>query len=297
MTEITADESKDKAAASVSPPNRIVSLAKTVLRIGLLAYAIVIILMVTFESRLVYPGAYMDVPQRTESGVIEVHYSSSDGTPLKGYLYEAPADESDGNRPTVLYFHGNGITAAYESTFIANLGRQLGANVMAAEYRGFDSLEGSPHESGVIADAMAARDFLCDRYNIEPDTLTLYGQSLGGGCAVAVAADSGAGLLVLDRTFDRMVDVAADRYWFIPVGLLMQNRYDSIERVQHYAGPLIQVHGTTDRLIPIHHGRRLHDSAPSQRKKLFEVAGMGHNDAMPPSARDALIDQIKAWID
>jgi fermentation-respiration switch protein FrsA (DUF1100 family) len=267
---------------------------KSLLRIGFLAYAIVVILMVAFESRLVYPGAYMNVPEQKVADVRKVNYESEDGTRLSGRLFEV-SGATDMPRPTILFFHGNGLTAAYESDRISRLGHRLQANVMAAEYRGFDSIDGSPHESGIIADALAARDFLCDRYGFQPDDLIVYGQSLGGGCAVAVAADKGAKLLVLDRTFDRMVDVAASRYWFIPVSWLMQNRYDSIGRIKGYDGPIVQVHGTADRLIPIEHGRRLHQAAPTSDKTMIEVEGMGHNDALPKSARDALLAKIQEY--
>ncbi|MGB7346090.1 MAG: alpha/beta hydrolase [Pirellulaceae bacterium] len=286
-----AVEADDQAA-----PNRAVRLFKTVLRIGLLTYAIVLILLVVLESRLVYPGAYMDVPRREVPNVTTVNYRSADGTELTGRLFQHPENPNDKTRPTVLYFHGNGITAAYESTFIAKLGRELDANVMAAEFRGYDALSGSPHEAGVIADAFAARDFVCQHCGIQSNSLILYGQSLGGGCAVAVAADSGARMLVLDRTFDRMVDVAAARYWFIPIRLLMQNRYDSVDRLAAYSGPLVQVHGTADTLIPIGHGKRLHESAKCDSKRFIQIDGMGHNDAMPREDWQALVDQIKQWM-
>jgi fermentation-respiration switch protein FrsA (DUF1100 family) len=278
-----------------SPGNSLKGLSKSIIRVGVIAYALVIILMVAFESRLVYPGAYMNVPQQQATDVTSVSYESADGIKLTGRLFENPKAEADLHRPTILFFHGNGLTASYESERISRLGKQLQANVMAAEYRGFDSLDGSPHESGIVADALAARDFLCDRYGIQPSELIVYGQSLGGGCAVAVAADSGAKLLVLDRTFDRMVDVAASRYWFIPVRWLMQNRYDSIGRIKDYDGPLVQVHGTTDRLIPIQHGRRLHQAAPTSDKIMIEVDGMGHNDVMPRLSREALLAQIQKY--
>ena len=273
--------------------DRIVGFAKSLLRIAALAYALVIILMVTFESRLVYPGAYMNVPAQTAPGVTAVAYNSNDGTQLSGQLYEVPSEDTNSATPTILFFHGNGVTASYETGFIEQLGRRVGANVMAAEYRGYGSVDGKPAESGIIADAIAARDFLCDRYDIAPSELILYGQSLGGGCAVAVAGESGAKLLVLDRTFDRMVDVAAQRYWYIPVRWLMQNRYDSLSRIENYDGPLLQVHGTTDRLIPIAHAERLHAAAPSIDKTFLKIEGMGHNDSMPLATRKKVIQRIK----
>ncbi len=270
-------------------------IAKSILRTGLVMYVLIVILMVIFESRLVYPGAYMQWPSSDVAGVSEVKYQSADGTKLVGRLFHHPNLDNDQPQRTVLFFHGNGITAEAESAFIASLGRTLGANVMAAEYRGFGSLEGSPSEVGVIADSMAARDFICEHYSIKPNELILYGQSLGGGCAVAVAADNGAKLLVLDRTFDRMVDVAAQRYWFIPVKWLMRNRYDSIQRIENYSGPLLQIHGPPDKMVPMQNGRRLYEASTSQRKRWIEVPNMRHNDPMPNTVWNEVLGQIKIW--
>ncbi|GAA4458566.1 alpha/beta hydrolase [Novipirellula rosea] len=261
------------------------------IRIVAVGYVTILVFMVAMETRLVYPGAFMNIPPQSAAGVVSVNYESADGTPLTGQLYEHPNAEH-----TLLYFHGNGITAARESTTAAWLGDQLNANVFVAEYRGFDGMDGSPDEAGVIADALAARDFACQRFSIRPDQLILYGQSLGGGCAVAVAAQGGAKLLVLDRTFDRMVDVAAGMYQFIPVNLLMRNRYDSIARIQNYSGPLVQIHGTGDRLIPIKHGKRLYAESPCSPKHFVEIDEMGHNDPTPPSAWEECRETIDTFL-
>ena len=255
-------------------------------RIVAIGYATILVFMVAMETRLVYPGAFMNIPPQSAAGVVAVDYESADGITLTGQLYERENAEH-----TLVYFHGNGITAARESATAARLGDQLNANVFVAEYRGFGGMDGSPSEAGVIADALAARDFACQRYSVRPDQLILYGQSL-----VAVAAEGGAKLLVLDRTFDRMVDVAAGMYRFIPVNFLMRNQYDSIARIQNYSGPLIQMHGNTDRLIPIEHGKHLYAESPCSPKHFVEINRMGHNDPTPPHAWDECLEKIDAFL-
>ena len=257
-------------------------------RIVLLGYVTILIALVIMEKRLVFVGAYMDIPPARSVDVDTVSYESADGTKLKGQLYDKP-----GSQHTVLFLHGNGITAARETASILQIGDELNATVLAAEYRGYDDLEGSPSEAGIIADAIAARDFLCEKQGIAKGSLVLYGQSLGGGCAVAVAADGGAKLLVLDRTFDSTVDVAAEMFWFVPIRLLMRNRFDSVARIQKYDGPLVQMHGDIDDVIPIKHGRRLHESAPSQNKHWVQVEGMNHNDTCPDEAWQTFLTTIR----
>ena len=275
----TLEQQTQDAEPGEVRPSRIRRFLVSTAKLTFFAYATVLVMLVVMESRLVYPGAYMEIPGADFAGATTVNYQSGDGTKLTGRLFER-----SGAKHSMIFFHGNGVTAARESRTIANLSHTFNANVMAAEYRGFDSLEGTPNETGLIQDSLAARDFMCERYGVKPDQLVLYGQSLGGGCAVAVASDSGAKLLVLDRTFDKMVDVAQAMYWFVPVKLLMRNRFDSVARIQNYQGPLVQLHGNADRLIPIEHGKQLHDSAPSKVKHWIVADGMGHNDATPTKA-------------
>lgn len=274
--------------AEDKPKSRMARFAISIARLICFGYATVLVALIAMEGRLVYPGAYMNVPPIEAEEVKSVEYRSADGTSLTGQLYE-----SAGSQRTLLYLHGNGTIAKRASHFITRIGQQLGANVLAAEFRGYDDLDGKPTEADVIHDCFAARDFLVDRYQIAPSELILYGQSLGGGCAVAVAADSGARLLVLERTFDCLVDVAAARYPIFPVKLLMRNRFDSTQRIKDYHGPLVQLHGTTDRLIPIDHARRLHAVANCQPKYWINVPEMGHNDPIPSEAWAKCLDAIQ----
>ena len=84
-----------------------------------------------------------------------------------------------------------------------------------------------------------------------------------------------------------MVDIGAQLYWWAPIRWLMRNRYPSAERIAGYDGPLLQMHGTDDRLIPLDAARRLFDACPSQQKRFLEMPGMGHNDPAPKAFFDA----------
>ena len=260
-----------------------------VLVVVVLAYALLCGLLMLFETNLVYPGSFVDTNTQEEPksgvGLEHVVYQSSDGTPLVGLLLDR------GKRSTVLYLHGNAEHAARMGPWISQLADVLDANVMAAEFRGYaDDL--TPGEDAVITDCEAARGYLCKRYGIRPDQIVLYGRSLGGGCAVALAATGGARVLVLERTFDRLVDVGAKKYPFLPVRFLMRNPYDSVQRIQNYDGPLVQIHGTSDTLIPIEHGKNLFDAAPTPDKSWIPVPDLGHNDRLPKSILNQIADEV-----
>ena len=109
---------------------------------------------------------------------------------------------------------------------------------------------------------------------------------------MALAATGGARVLVLERTFDRLVDVGAKKYPFLPVRFLMRNPYDSMQRIQNYDGPLVQIHGTSDTLIPIEHGKNLFDAASTSDKSWIAVPDLGHNDRLPKSILNQIADEV-----
>ena len=119
------------------------------------------------------------------------------------------------------------------------------------------------------------------------------GRSLGTGVAVDLAVNNGARGVILQNAPTSMPDAAARIYWFMPVHLLMKNRYDSLSKIGRYHGPLLSSHGTADTLVPFDLGRKLFDAAPGSQKTFFTIEGGGHNDPEPP-AYDAALDEYLA---
>jgi fermentation-respiration switch protein FrsA (DUF1100 family) len=106
------------------------------------------------------------------------------------------------------------------------------------------------------------------------------GRSLGGGVALHVAAEKGARGVVLQNTFTSLPETAAHHYPWAPVRLLMRNRYDSLAKIGRYPGPILQSHGTADRIVPLAIGRKLFAAAPGP-KEFFEIPAGDHNDPEP----------------
>lgn len=260
----------------------------SIIRVGLIGYATVLVALVVMETRLVYPGAYMNEPFQVEGSgpTVDIEYQTEDGVALRGQLLERP-----GHQNALLFLHGNATKAKWSDDVTRRLSDAFDATVMVAEYRGFDGSGPSPNEAGVIADSIAAMNCLCDREGIDPAEVIVYGRSLGGACAVAVAADRGAKALVLDRTFDRITDVASGKFPFVPIRLLMRNRFDSIARIGQFEGPLVQLHGTSDEVIPIAHGAKLFAAAKAP-KRWLEVPGMRHNDRLPSIELRRIVDSV-----
>jgi uncharacterized protein len=249
-----------------------------VLRLVLVSYLSVLLAMTFLETWLVYPIPAVGSGDWHPAGLEheEVWFNAADGTKLFGWF--APQSHS---KRAVLYCHGNGEDVASNAETLAALRRDLDANVLIFDYRGYGHSEGRPDEAGCIADGLAAQRWLADRLGVKTSDVIVMGRSLGGAIAVAVAAEQGARALVLDSTFSRMTDTAAYHFPWLPVGLLMRNRYDSLARIRQYQGPVFQSQGTADRIVPIELARRLFAAIPSDRKEFREFPGRDHNDPLP----------------
>jgi fermentation-respiration switch protein FrsA (DUF1100 family) len=256
----------------------------------IVVYLLILLGMMFLERWLVYPAPPVELGDWAPAGLghEDVWFESADGTKLNGWFVPHPNPKR-----AILYCHGNGEYIAFNAELAAQLRDSLEASVFLFDYRGYGHSEGRPDEAGCIADGRAAQQWLARRMGIKPNELVLMGRSLGGGVAVALAAEEGAQALVLEAVFPVMCDVAALHYRWLPVRWVMKNRYDCVSRIQKYHGPLLQSHGTSDAVVPIEMGRRLFDAAPSKNKRWIEFPGLGHNDGWPAG----YYVQLRAFLD
>ena len=122
--------------------------------------------------------------------------------------------------------------------------------------------------------------------------IILYGESLGSGVAVQLAASQPVGGVILDAPYTSIADVGARIYPYLPVQALILDRYDNLSRIDRINSPLLIVHGDQDTLIPIAMGRELHKRA-AEPKQFSPIAGGGHADHHLFGSYDV----IHAWID
>jgi fermentation-respiration switch protein FrsA (DUF1100 family) len=159
-----------------------------------------------------------------------------------------------GDRAVVLYLHGNGGALLHRAERFRALNRH-GIGLVAIDYRGYGGSTGAPSEAGFLIDAETAYAFAAARYR--PARIAVWGESLGTGVAVALAAERPVGRVVLEAPFTSAVDIAARHYPFVPVRLLMKDQFRSDERIGRIGAPLLILHGERDRVVPIEFGERL----------------------------------------
>jgi len=202
----------------------------------------------------------------------EIVLDTADGERIIAWYIPPRAD-----RPVVLYFHGNGGALRLRAPRFAALARD-GVGLVALSYRGYGGSSGQPSETGLIADAQAAYAFALKHYG--SDRLVLWGESLGTGAAVAIAAANPVARVVLQSPFTSAADIAASAYTFVPVRWLMKDTFHSDRRIGGVTAPVLIVHGAHDQVVPIAHGERLYEmiQAPKRFVRLPEADHNDHDD-------------------
>lgn len=175
-----------------------------------------------------------------------------------------------GSKPVVIYFHGNGEVVA------SRVGRHReltedGTGLLALSYRGYMGSSGRPTERGLISDARAAYRFAVTRY--APGRIVVWGHSLGSGVAVALAAESRVGKVVLEAPFSSVADVAASLFPIVPVRVLLIDQFRSDERIKAVTAPILILHGGRDNVVPIAQGQRLFGLANAPKRFVRYPAG------------------------
>jgi fermentation-respiration switch protein FrsA (DUF1100 family) len=105
----------------------------------------------------------------------------------------------------------------------------------------------------------------------------LWGESLGTGVAVALAAERPVGRLLLEAPFTSAVEIGAAAYPFLPVRLLMRDPFRSDERIARVTVPVLIMHGERDAVVPIAYGEKLFALIRAP-KRFIRIANAGHND-------------------
>jgi len=255
-------------------------------------YLTIVLLMMFMENSMiffpsVYPDGFWDPPGLEFE---DAWFTAADGTKLHGWYVP-----HDNPRAVLLFAHGNAGNISHRYDLLQDL-HELGVATLAFDYRGYGRSSGEPSEAGVLADARAARKWLAQKAGVGEADIVLMGESLGGGVTVDLAANDGARGLILENTFTSLPDVAAHHYPWLPVRMLMRTRLDSAAKIGQYHGPLLQLHGDADTIIPYSIGQQLF-AAANQPKTFVTIPRGDHNDQRTPEAIraiDAFLEEIGA---
>jgi fermentation-respiration switch protein FrsA (DUF1100 family) len=201
----------------------------------------------------------------TDEGRVETFFLPGDGV------------DAEHPGPAVIFAHGNAELIDHWPGALSRY-RRLGVSLVLPEYRGYGRSAGSPSEEHIASDLRALYARISRHPSVDRERIVYHGRSLGGGAIGTLLAAHPPRALILESTFTSVPDVAASMY--VP-SFLIADRFDTLAAMRGYRGPLLMFHGTSDRVIPVEHGRRLAAAHPSAELVLYAC---GHNDLPPPGA-------------
>ena len=201
----------------------------------------------------------------------DVFFETADGKKLHGWFVPAA---SNSLAPVILFLHGNAGNIGHRWEKIRIL-HDLDVSVFIFDYRGYGQSEGKPSETGIHKDADAAYACLVER-GITPESIIVYGESLGGAFAIDLAARKSVKALMVEDTFTSVPAMVRRTMPFIPP-FILGTKLDSLSKISKVPAPKLIFHSIDDEIVPFEMGKTLFDAA-AEPKRFVRLRG-GHNAA------------------
>jgi pimeloyl-ACP methyl ester carboxylesterase len=237
-----------------------------------------------FQRQLIYYPDPTAVSPASDviDGARDVTLHTEDGLELQAWF--VPAPQQSALDMAVLFAPGNGGNRLGRAGFALQL-RRRGLAVLLMDYRGYGGNPGAPSEEGLAADALAAAEAL-EELGYPPERTIYFGESLGTGVVANLHDRRPPAGLVLRSPFTELADVGAHHYPWLPVRLLLRDRFPVLELVETSEVPLTVVYGDRDQVVPTELSARVADGAASLVEEVV-LEGADHNDAVMFGARVA----------
>lgn len=227
-----------------------------------------------FERKSIfYPARRIDfTPDIIGLKYEDLYFRTSDGVGLNGWWIPAKNP-----RATLLFCHGNAGNIGDRVEYIG-LFNEMNLDVFIFDYRGFGRSARWPNESGTYLDALAAYNYVRSNKGVPEAKIILFGKSIGGNIAIDLATKANAALLISDSAFTSTVAMGRQIYPFLPVSLIVTQRYDALSKIEKIDLPKLIIHSKDDEIVPFHHGEALCQAA-REPKEFFVMEGT-HNEAI-----------------
>lgn len=226
----------------------------------LVVYGVLCIALYLFQRSLIY------FPQpRTNINDTDVINLAVDNLSLQ------VTTSRQNNTGAIIYFGGNAEDVSLSIPVLSSA--FPGKKIYAMHYRGYGGSEGSPSEAALIKDAL----FLFDEIKHNHENIIVIGRSLGSGVAVQLASQRPAARLVLITPYDSIQNIAAGRFPFFPIHLLLNDKFESWKFAQKISMPTTIITAEFDEVIPLKNSKELLESFPQGVAKHIVIGDTGHN--------------------
>jgi len=227
-------------------------------------YFIIIITVYIFQRNLLYhPSENNYSGDKLTVNIEKVKIQTKDSIELLAWYH----NKNINNYKTILFLHGNAGSLENRIHKI-NYFKDMNVNFLIIAWRGFSGNEGKPNEAGLYEDAKSAIGWL-KKKGIEKENIIIYGESLGTGVAVEIAQNKNFAGIILESPFTSMIDAAKDKYPFLPVKILLKDKYESDKKIKNIKIPILIMHGKVDKIVPFSMGKKLYELANKPKYSYF----------------------------
>ena len=251
-----------------------------------LAYFIIILFVYFYQRNLLYhPSENNYLNDKITFNYEEIFIETDKNINLKSWFIK-----KDLNRfKTILIFHGNAGNL-FNRVYKLNELNKLDVNILLISWRGFSGNKGKPTEKNLYHDAEEAVKWLNNRGAISKNII-LYGESLGTGVATELGTSNAFGGIILESPFTSIANAAKIYYPYLPVNIILKDRYDSIGKIKNITTPILIMHGKKDNIVPQKMGLELYEKANQPKFSYFP-----ENDDHMMEYNDNLLNSIKLFI-
>ena len=221
-----------------------------------LVYFLVLVYLYFFQRNLMYhPNENNYSNDELKVNVEKIKVITKDGIDLLGWYHEKNLKEFK----TLLFFHGNAGSLENRIHKLNRFG-EMKINFLIIAWRGFSGNKGKPSEKGLYEDGQSAIQWLLEKGLNEKDII-IYGESLGTGIATHLSQNKDFAGVILETPFTSMVDAAKTFYPYIPVNLLLKDKFKNEDKVKNINSPILIMHGEADQIVPFAMGKRIFEVA------------------------------------
>ena len=254
----------------------IATLGRTAL-IALIVVTLLVAVAWIMQRRLIYFPDRSPVPPAGAviAGAQDVLLTTTDGLDLGAWYVPATGD-GDGDGVGVLLANGNAGNR-WARADLAQALADAGFATLLFDYRGYGGNPGSPSEASLALDVRAAQRFLVDVRGVLPSKLLYVGESLGAAVVTELATEHPPAGLLLRSPFVDLASVGKVHYPFLPVGLLLRDRFPVVQQVKDIRIPTTVVYGTADSVVPQEQSERVAAAAAGPVERVV-LPGVDHND-------------------
>ena len=228
----------------------------------IILYLILVMFIYLYQRKLLYhPSENNYLDESSLDHKIEKIYIQSDNELIAWYYL------NNQSYKTILFFHGNAGKLDNRIYKLNELSK-LQVNYLIIAYRGFSGNNGYPSEKGLYKDSQAAKNWL-NKKGVQDNNIILYGESLGTAVAVDLASNNKFAGIILESPFTSMVKLAKKYYPYLPVKLLLKDKYESEIKLKTISAPILIMHGKKDKIVPFEMGEEMFIKSIDPKFKYF----------------------------